>query len=287
MKETTLNEEKKYTLGFIGCGAMAQALINGLLKSESASSLISQIVACDISQQAKEYCNKNEIKFYNNASNMLSSLEVDIIMVCVKPDQLKSVLADTNERKQRNCLLISICAGITISTIREDISNSSCFSNEIRIVRVMPNVNCMVQEGAMGYVLEKENQQDKNIVESLLCPCGIIIQLQNEKFMHGVTGLSGSGPAFVFQFIEALSDGGVRSGLPRDIALKLAAQTVLGSAKMILETGKHPGVLKDMVTSPGGTTIAGVHALESGGMRASVMDAVYSASNRSIELSKL
>jgi pyrroline-5-carboxylate reductase len=148
----------------------------------------------------------------------------------------------------------------------------------------MPNTPCLVGEGAAGYCLGPgASSEDGKLVGELLHSVGIAFQLP-ESQLDAVTGLSGSGPAFVYQMIEAMSDGGVRVGLPRDVATKLAAQTVLGSAKMVLETGDHPGVLKDRVASPGGTTIAGIHALESGRLRATMIEAVKAAADRSKEL---
>ncbi len=152
----------------------------------------------------------------------------------------------------------------------------------------MPNVNCLIGEAASAYCMAMSAKQgsDDQLTEEIFSSVGKIEQV-TEQLLDAVTGLSGSGPAYVFQFIEALSDGGVRSGLPRNIATILAAQTVLGSAKQVLEGKYHTGQLKDMVTSPGGTTIAGLHALEKGGLRGTVIDAVYSATKRSEELGQI
>src|SRR5205807_6670554 len=155
-----------------------------------------------------------------------------------------------------------------------------------RLIRVMPNTPCLVGASASAYTPgESATAEDTALVDRLLNAVGRAFRLP-EHLLDAVTGLSGSGPAFVYVMIEALSDGGVRMGLPRDVATVLAAQTVLGSAKMVLETGQHPGVLKDMVASPGGTTIAGLHALERGGLRAAFMDAVEAATKRATELGK-
>ena len=153
-----------------------------------------------------------------------------------------------------------------------------------RVIRVMPNTPALVGAGASAFALGKSaTAADGELAKKLLSAVGIAIQVK-EPLLDAVTGLSGSGPAYVYQFIEALSDGGVASGLPRDIATKLAAQTVLGAAKMVLETGQHPGALKDQVTSPGGTTIEGLHALEKGRLRATVMSAVRAATEKSKKL---
>ena len=156
----------------------------------------------------------------------------------------------------------------------------------VRLVRVMPNTPCLVGQGACGFCLgEKATDDDGRLVEQLLQSVGLAYQVE-EKLLDAVTGLSGSGPAFVYTIIEALSDGGVRMGLPRQVATALAAQTVRGAAEMVLATGEHTGALKDRVTSPGGTTIAGIQALESGGLRAALMAAVEAATRRSTELGR-
>jgi len=263
---------------------MAQALISGFLDSGVNSK---NLIACDINDPAKQFCEKKNVEFYSDAANMMRDRPVDIVLVCVKPDALGKVLPALRGRRKKDCMLISICAGVQIHCISSILKDANADEDKVRIVRVMPNVCCMVHESAMGFVMQEENEEDSKIIQELMGKVGLIKKISDEAQIDGVTGLSGSGPAFVFQFIEALADGGVRSGLPRETALQLAAQTVLGSAKMVLKSGKHPGELKDMVTSPSGTTIAGVHALEKGGMRGIVMNAVYKSTNRSKELSKL
>jgi pyrroline-5-carboxylate reductase len=175
-------------------------------------------------------------------------------------------------------LVVSIAAGVRLSTLAEGLGAN------VRLVRVMPNTPCLVGRGACGFCLGKAaTADDGQLVHQLLAAVGIAVEVE-EKLLNAVTGLSGSGPAFVYVAIEALSDGGVRAGLPRSAATTLAVQTVLGAAEMVLATGEHPGVLKDRVTSPGGTTIAGLAALESGGFRAALLDAVDAATRRSEEL---
>lgn len=175
-------------------------------------------------------------------------------------------------------LLISIAAGITLAAIEAKVHTS------VRVVRVMPNTPSLVGQGATAIALGKyASREDEAFALELFNAVGSAYAVE-EKVLDAVTGLSGSGPAYVFLFIEALADGGVRAGLPRAVALALAVQTVKGAATMVQETGVHPGELKDRVTSPGGTTITGVHALERGGFRGTVMDAVMEASKRSAEL---
>jgi pyrroline-5-carboxylate reductase len=177
-------------------------------------------------------------------------------------------------------LIVSIAAGISLRQLADSLGS------ERRLVRVMPNMPCLVGASASGYAPgESATPEDVNLVDRLLNAVGRAFRLP-EHLLDAVTGLSGSGPAFVYVMIEALSDGGVRMGLPREVATALAAQTVFGAAKMVLETGAHPAVLKDMVASPGGTTIAGLHALEQRGLRLALMDAVEAATRRSIELGK-
>lgn len=236
-------------------------------------------------------------------SNTSLAQDSDIIFVAVKPQYVKvvlnvsprmgsagvSALPELSGRRAQeirpviteNHLIISIAAGVTVEALEEAAGPLP------RVIRVMPNTPCLVGETASAMCLgSRARPEDEAEVKTLFSAVGKIYTC-GENLLSAVTGLSGSGPAYVFLAIEALADGGVRAGLPRDMALNLAAQTVLGSAKMVLDTGKHPGVLKDMVTSPGGTTIAGLHELEKAGVRAAFMNAVYAASNRANELSKM
>ncbi|MDC0274570.1 pyrroline-5-carboxylate reductase, partial [Planctomycetaceae bacterium] len=202
----------------------------------------------------------------------------DVVIIAVKPQHLPHLLTDMQSGISDNLLVISIAAGVTLNTLEKGLNNTG------RLIRVMPNTPCLVGAGASGYSLgTKATAEDASLLEKLLTTVGVVRRVE-ESLLDAVTGLSGSGPAYVYQFIEALSDGGVRMGLPRQTATELAAQTVLGAAKMVLETGQHPGVLKDAVTSPGGTTIAGLHALENGQFRGIVMNAVQQATERSREL---
>jgi pyrroline-5-carboxylate reductase len=202
----------------------------------------------------------------------------DVLFLAVKPQQMSQVLNGLSSLLEDRHLIISIAAGLPLSVYE------SALGTNRRIVRVMPNTPCLVSECAAGFSTGgSTSAEDSKLVEAMLATVGVAIQV-DEKLLDAVTGLSGSGPAYAYQIIEALSDGAVHMGLPRDIATKLAAQTLLGAAKMVLETGQHPGTLKDAVTSPGGTTIAGVHALESGGLRGTIMNAVQAATDRSKEL---
>ena len=204
---------------------------------------------------------------------------VDVVLLCVKPGDLAGLGAELAGIGGEP-VFVSIAAGVTIATLEGILGDGH------RVIRVMPNTPALVGKGASALALGGwATEEDAEVVEGLLSAVGRVYRV-DEKLLDAVTGLSGSGPAFVFTVIEALSDGGVRAGLPRDIALGLAAQTVAGAAEMVLQTGEHPGVLRDQVTSPGGTTIAGLAAMEAGGVRHALIDAVGAAAERSRELGR-
>jgi pyrroline-5-carboxylate reductase len=218
------------------------------------------------------------------ASNTDAALKGDFIFLAVKPQVLPAVLKEiTPALRDRLAgmnppVIVSMAAGFSIEKIR------SILGLPIPLVRIMPNTPALISQGVIAMAVSPETPPDKAAeLEKLLSAAGVVDRIE-EKYLDAVTGLSGSGPAFVCIFIEALADGGVRAGLPRDKALLFAAQTVLGTAALVKETGKHPGELKDMVTSPAGTTIAGVAALENGAFRGTVMNAVEAAWKRSTEL---
>lgn len=264
-------------VGFIGAGRMATALARGLVASGFTAAdrvIASDVVAAACEQFARE----------TGARCVAGGAEVwadsEIVVLAVKPQQMAEVLADGATRVRPEHLVISVAAGVTLATM------AAALGAERRLVRVMPNTPCLIGAGASAFALGgAATADDAAQVERLLSTVGIAVPVP-EKLLDAVTGLSGSGPAYVYQIIEALSDGGVRVGLPRDTATRLAAQTVLGAARMVLETGQHPGALKDAVTSPGGTTIAGLHALEAGGLRGVLMNAVHAATARSQELGR-
>lgn len=263
-------------VGFLGAGQMAEALARSL----DAKGVIPTSKMCCTDPVAAR---KDLFKSFG-ATPFESNLEVaqhsDVIFVAVKPQYVSQVLFEIRPILTENHIIVSIAAGITIDKLLE------AAGPEAHVVRVMPNTPCLVGETAAAMCLGgKATPEDEKIVKAMFDAVGKIYTVE-EKLLAAVTGLSGSGPAYIFMVIEALADGGVKAGLNRDIAQALAAQTVLGSAKLVLETGKHPGSLKDMVTSPGGTTIAGVHELEKSGMRAAFMNAVMAATNRANELSK-
>lgn len=254
---------------------MATALAKGLSSSGFLSA--GDIIAGDVYPEARErFASETGAKTADSNAAVIAN--ADIVILAVKPQQMQDVLNDIQEELTADHLIVSIAAGISISTLTRTLGENH------RVIRVMPNTPCLVGASAAAYSAGgTATSDDAALVEKMLSTVGIAVSVP-EHLLDAVTGLSGSGPAFVYQIIEALSDGGVRVGLPRDIALKLASQTVLGAAKMVLETGEHPGVLKDAVASPGGTTIAGLHALERGGLRGCLIDAVEAAALRSREL---
>jgi pyrroline-5-carboxylate reductase len=263
------------SVGFIGAGQMATALGQGLVKAGLTSA--QRLWAGDPASEARDRFSRTT-GGQATADNLEVAAAADVIFLAVKPQQMPTVLADLHGRIGPGKLVVSIAAGIRLAVLAEGLGP------EVPLVRVMPNTPCLVGKGASAYCLgERATPQDGDLVRQMLNAIGVAYPVE-EKLMDAVTGLSGSGPAFVYVMIEALADGGVRMGLPRPVALGLAAQTLLGAAEMVLATGDHPGVLKDRVASPGGTTIAGLQALEAAGVRAGLIGAVEAATRRSIEL---
>jgi len=263
------------SIGFLGAGKMATALAKGFVRAEIV--FPKEIIAGDLSDAALKNFTK-ETGAKAAASNTEVLKFANIVILAVKPDQVAGVLTELRGGFTKQHLLISIAAGVTLAKLEAALPAGA------RVIRVMPNTPALVGESASAFALGKSaTAADGELAKKLLSAVGVAFQVK-ESLLDAVTGLSGSGPAYVYLFIDALSDGGVASGLPRDIATKLAAQTVLGSAKMVLETGQHPGALKDQVTSPGGTTIEGLHELEKGKLRAAVMSAVRAATEKSKKL---
>jgi pyrroline-5-carboxylate reductase len=267
----------KEKIGIIGAGKIGSAIARGVVSAGLARE--DQVMASDVSEPLRAAIAK-ELGIKTEAENSKLCEFADIVILAVKPQILDSVVKEITAAVGTTKLVISVAAGVPLSRIEANLAPGA------RVVRVMPNIPCVVGAGASGYAAGAgTTRADLDKVASVLSSFGIALPVE-EKYLDAVTGLSGSGPAYVFLFIEALADGGVQVGLSRDVALKLALQTVYGSARMALETVKHPAELKDEVTSPGGTTIAGLYALEQKGFRAAVMDAVVAATKRSQELGK-
>ena len=265
------------TIGFLGAGQMATALALGFLNSGMVAK--DKLFASDANaENARSFAQKIGATICKTNIELYES--VDVLFLAVKPQQMESVLEEFSERKDcRQKLIVTIAAGLPLFYYWKRLGD------EAKIVRVMPNTPCLVGKGASAFAVSQAvTQDDIATVRVLLETVGMVEQVP-EKLLDAVTGLSGSGPAFVCMILEAMSDAGVRMGLPRAMATAFANQTLLGTAEMVLQTGEHPAVLKDRVTSPGGTTIAGIQALETHGLRAAIIAAVQAATQRSIELS--
>ena len=262
-------------IGFLGAGKMATALAQGFVNAKLVKA--NQLLAADPFDAARKHFTATT-GAKTAATNAAVAKTTTVIVLATKPDQVAAALAEISGAFTKQHLLISIAAGVTLAKLEAVLPAGA------RVIRVMPNTPALVGAGAAGFALGKNaSVADAELAKQLLSAVGLAFQVK-ESLLDAVTGLSGSGPAYVYQFIEALSDGGVAAGLPRDIATKLAAQTVLGGAKMVLETDQHPGALKDQVTSPGGTTIEGLHELEKGKLRGTVMSAVRAATEKSKKL---
>jgi pyrroline-5-carboxylate reductase len=287
--ERANNEAKKYLItspvmstglgarkvGFLGGGAMAGALVKGLVQSGSLPA--SQIRVSDVKSPRLVELEK-AFGIETTADNAALVRWADVVVISVKPQIVDRVLPTVREHLREGALVVSIAAGVPIVVFEEGLNDGA------KVIRTMPNTAAIALAGATALAAGKAaTDSDMEIATALFDAVGRTTVL-DENLLDAVTGLSGSGPAYVMLMIEALADGGVKVGLGRDVALMLAAQTVYGAAKLQLETGEHPGRLKDMVTSPGGTAIAGLHTLESGGLRRTLIDAVEAAANRSAEL---
>ena len=261
-------------IAFVGGGNMAEAIMRGLLREDVGVG----ICVAEISPKRRDELSAQ----FKNVRIVGDAAEAagwgDVVILAIKPQHAEAVL-DTIERVVKpDTLVISIMAGIQTSKIEANLA-PGC-----RVIRAMPNTAALIGAGATAVSAgRKATSGDLDLARQIFALIGTAVSVE-EKLMDAVTGLSGSGPAYVFTFIEALSDAGVKNGLPRDVSALLAVQTVLGAARMVAETGEHPALLKEKVTSPGGTTIAGLHALENGCFRGVVMNAVEAACNRSKEL---
>jgi pyrroline-5-carboxylate reductase len=266
---------KTKTLGFLGAGNMAGAIIDGLLHGKVLPP--ERILASDAKGERLDHLRKlRGIRTTHDNHELVR--ECDVIVLAVKPQVIDKVLSEVGGQVRGDQLIVSVAAGVPIEAIEGRLPPGS------HVVRAMPNMPATVQAGATAVAGGAHaSEADLRVARELFEAVGRVVTL-DESLLDAVTGLSGSGPAYIMLIIEALADGGVKVGLHRDTALLLAAQTVFGSAKLLLETGEHPGRLKDMVTSPGGTAIAGLHTLESGALRKTLIDAVEVATKRAAEL---
>ncbi|MBI4620742.1 MAG: pyrroline-5-carboxylate reductase [Desulfobacterales bacterium] len=265
-------------IGFIGSGNMAEAIIKGVIRAGVVSP--KNILSSDVSEDRRRLFS-DSFNIITTSSNLELVFQAEIIVLAIKPQGIGFVLKEIVQAVDISKLVISIAAGVTLKHIEDSLKANS------RVVRVMPNTPALVGEGVTAISPgAKAAKEDLDIARNIFDAVGKTVVVE-ERYMDAVTGLSGSGPAYVFLIIDALIDAGVKVGLDRDTAKTLAVQTVFGSAKMVIETGETPAKLRDRVTSPGGTTIAGLHVMEAGRLRAVIIDAVEAATNRSKELGEI
>jgi pyrroline-5-carboxylate reductase len=262
---------------FIGAGNMGEALLGGLLRAKLTNP--ENITATDVREDRLQFI-ADKWKVHVTADNHKAVQFADIIVLCVKPQAIQELLNSIRDDIRTEQLIISILAGIQTETINKNIGKNN------PVVRVMPNIPAVVDEGAAGICLGQYAQEIHKDIASMIFKAVGMVEIVQEYQMDAITGLSGSGPAYICMIIEALSDGGVMMGLPRDVATHLATQTVLGSAKLVRESGMHPAILKEQVTTPGGSTIFAIKELETHGLRPMLIKAVEVATHRSQALSK-
>lgn len=266
----------KKIIAIIGTGNMGEALVSGLIGSQSSKP--KNIICTDIRQDKLNEI-KATYKVRTTTSNLKAVKEADIVIYAVKPQIMASTLTETAARLDMSKLVISIAAGVPLAAME------ACISKDLRLIRAMPNIAAAVKEAATAIAAGAHaTKEDVQLAMEIFNSIGKSIFLKENYLMDAITGLSGSGPAYIFLIVDALADAGVKMGLARQDSIFLAAQTVLGAAKLLIETQEHPGQLKDKVTSPGGTAIAGLATLEGGGLRTTLINAVEAATHRSKEL---
>lgn len=270
---------KNKIIAIIGTGNMGDALVSGLIGSGSSNP--KNIICSDVRKDRLDQI-KSGYKVRTTTSNLKAVSEADIVIYAVKPQLMATVLNETGKKLDMSKLVISIAAGVPLAAME------SCIKKDMRLIRVMPNIAAAVKEAATAVAAGAHaTKEDVELAMEIFNSIGRCIFLKENYLMDAITGLSGSGPAYIFLIVDALADAGVKMGLSRQDSLFLAAQTILGSAKLLIETQEHPGQLKDKVTSPGGTAIAGLATLESGGLRTTLINAVEAATHRSKELGDL
>ncbi|MDK2801484.1 MAG: pyrroline-5-carboxylate reductase [Clostridiales bacterium] len=267
--------EKK--IGFIGAGNMAMAIINGLLNTKIVDK--NNIYISDVDRNKLSHFDK--LNLHTSDENIHTVMKSDIVILAVKPNVYDIVLKEiSNIKDVNNKIFVSIAAGISIKYIK------SFFHSDVKVIRTMPNTPALIGEGMIVTCCEPPvTESEFNLINKIFESIGKV-QIISENYMNEVIAVNGSSPAYVYMMIEAMADAAVLRGIPRDSAYRLVAQSIAGAAKMVLETGMHPGQLKDMVCSPGGTTIQAVYQLEKSGFRASLIDAMEKCTEKAIELSK-
>ncbi len=269
-------EDKK--IGVIGTGNMGESLISGLIYARSS---ISKNIICSDIRREKLKSVKDAYGVATTTSNIDVVKASEIIIYAIKPQIMATILNETAAHLDMSKIIISIAAGVPLVAIE------SCLNKDLRLIRVMPNIAASVREGAAAIAAGKHaSKEDLKLAKAIFDSVGKSIIIE-EDLMDAITGLSGNGPAYIFLIVDALADAGVKMGLSREDALLLSAQTILGAAKLLLETKEHPGRLKDKVTSPGGTAIAALHTIEEGGLRTTLINAVEVGTKRSKELGEM
>jgi len=269
------SDTESMKIAFLGAGNMAGALIKGLLRAKACAP--DDVWAVDVRQERLEEL--AEVHGVRTGQDLGEAAGwADVVVLATKPQVFDRLLPAVSAALREDALVVSVAAGVSVRTIEAHMPEGA------RVVRTMPNTPALVDAGATAIAPGTHaSEEDLALVRGIFDSVGVTVRV-DEYLLDAVTGLSGSGPAYIFLVIEALADAGVKVGLHRDSAQLLAAQTVLGAAKLLIETGEHPGRLKDMVTSPGGTAIAGLHTLEAGGLRTTLINAVEAATDRSKEL---
>jgi len=271
-KESRLHVKK---LALVGAGKIGEALLSGILSSQLVP--VSNVVATDADQTRADYIGeKYGVKTYTN--NRQAVTGADLVLLCVMPQRVRDVLREIRKTVRKNVLVISVAASVRTALIEQELDRG------VRVIRVMPNTPCLIRQGMSGLCRGKHaTDEDLKTAQAIFGSMGRTVVVE-ERHMDAITGLSASGPAYVYMIIESLAEAGVKLGLPRELSTELSAQTLLGSAAMVLHTGEHPAKLKDVVTTPAGCTIDGVLELEEGGLRVTLIKAVVRAAERAKEL---
>jgi len=270
---------KNKKIGIIGTGNMGEALISGLVQSRSSAP--ENIICSDIRKEKLKSI-KETYGVETKKSNIDVAKASEIVIYAIKPQIMAAIMRETADCLDMSKLIISIAAGVPLAAIE------TYLNKELRLIRVMPNIAASVKESATAIAAGKNaTKSDVRLAKAIFDSVGTSVFIEENVLMDAITGLSGSGPAYIFIIVDALADAGVKMGLSREDALLLSTQTVLGAAKLLRDTKAHPGQLKDKVTSPGGTAIAGIHTLEKGGLRTTLINAVEAATKRSKELGEM
>ncbi len=264
-------QHMKHTIGFIGCGKMGQAILSGMIGRKGMDP--SKILVSARTESTLEDL-KTRFEIQGTTNNQEVAKRSDILFLAIKPNLYGEIIESIKDIVRESVIIVTVAAGIDTEYVRE------AFGREVKVVRTMPNTPSMVGEGMTPYCINRFiTEEDQSVIENLLQSIGKCERI-SENLMDAIPAISGSSPAYVYMMIEAMADGGVKQGIPRDQAYKLAAQAILGAAKMVVETGRHPGALKDDVCTPGGATIEAVASLEKTGFRSSILMAMDECTNK-------